>query len=111
MLGCGARGKGMRQLTIAERLTAAVLLPLAAMLSVPFLTSALLPFFGAANATSTEIFIGLVAASIAGAVDLVIARGIVRPLAQVADTIDAVAYAELDSARHCRAAAAKSRAS
>jgi methyl-accepting chemotaxis protein len=88
----------MRQLTIAERLTAAVLLPVAAMLSVPFLTSALLPFFGAANATFTEIFIGLVAASIAGAVDLVIARGIVRPLAQVADTIDAIAYAELDSA-------------
>ena len=28
---------------------------------------------------------------------LVIARGIVRPLAQVADTIDAIAYAELDS--------------
>ena len=36
--------------------------------------------------------------AVAGAVVLVIARGIVRPLAQVADTLDAIAYAELDSA-------------
>jgi methyl-accepting chemotaxis protein len=88
----------MRQLTIAERLTAAVLLPLAAMLSVPFLTAALMPFLDEANATYAEIFIALVTASIAGAVVLIIARGIVRPIAQVADTIDAIAYAELDSA-------------
>ena len=88
----------MRQFTIAERLTAAVLLPLAAMLSVPFLTAALMPFLDEANATYAEIFIALVTASIAGAVVLIIARGIVRPIAQVADTIDAIAYAELDSA-------------
>ena len=88
----------MRQLTIAERLTAAVLLPLAAMLSVPFLTAALMPFLDEANATYAEIFIALVTASIAGAVVLIIARGIVRPIAQVADTIDAIAHAELDSA-------------
>jgi methyl-accepting chemotaxis protein len=88
----------MRQLTIAERLTAAVLLPLAAMLSVPFLAAVLMPFLDEANATYAEIFIALVTASIAGAVVLIIARGIVRPIAQVADTIDAIAYAELDSA-------------
>ena len=88
----------MRQFTIAERLIAAVLLPLAAMLSVPFLTAALMPFLGEANAAFAEIFIGLVAASVAGAVVLVMARGIVRPLAQAADTIDAIAYAELESA-------------
>ena len=88
----------MRQLTIAERLAAAVLLPLAALLSVPLLTAALLPSLDPADAAYAEIFIGFVAVSIAGAVVLVIARGIVRPLAQVADTIDAIAYAELDSA-------------
>jgi methyl-accepting chemotaxis protein len=88
----------MRQFTIAERLTAAVLLPLAAMLSVPFLTAALMPFIDAANAVYAEIFIGLVIASVTGVVVLVIARGIVMPMAQVADTIDAIAYAELDSA-------------
>ena len=88
----------MRQFTIAERLTAAVLLPLAAMLSVPFLTAALMPFLDQANATFAEIFIGFVIAAVAGAVVLVMARGIVRPLAQVADTLDAIAYAELDSA-------------
>ena len=37
-------------------------------------------------------------AGVAGAVVLAIAREIVRPLAQVADTLDAIAYAELDSA-------------
>ncbi len=87
----------MRQFTIAERLAAAVLLPLAAMLPVPFLAAALTPYLGAANETYAEIFIGLVIAGVAGAVVLVIARGIVRPLAQVADTLDAIAYAELDS--------------
>ena len=68
------------------------------MLSVPFLTAALMPFLDEANATYAEIFIALVTASIAGAVVLIIARGIVRPIAQVADTIDAIAHAELDSA-------------
>ena len=87
----------MRQLTIAERLTAAVLLPLIAALSGPFLTATLLPSLDKANVTYAEIFLGFVAVGIAGAVVLIIARGIVRPLAEVADTIDALAYAELDS--------------
>ena len=88
----------MRHFTIAERLAAAVLLPLAALLSVPFLTAALMPFLDPANATYAEIFIALVMASVAGAIVLVMARGIVRPLAHAADTLDAIAYAELDSA-------------
>ena len=92
----------MRQFTIAERLTAAVLLPLAAMLSVPFLTAALMPFLDETNAAYAEIFIGLVTASVVGAGVLVIARGIVRPVAQAADTIDAIAYAELESAAPLR---------
>jgi methyl-accepting chemotaxis protein len=88
----------MRQFKIAERLAVAVLLPLAALLSVPFLTAALMPFLDQADATYAEIFIALVIASVAGAVVLTMARGIVRPLAEVADTLDAIAYAELDSA-------------
>jgi methyl-accepting chemotaxis protein len=88
----------MRQFTIAERLTVAVLLPLAALLSAPLLTAVLLPFLGADEVTFAEIIIGFFAVSMAGLVVLVIARGIVRPLAQVVDTIDAIAYAELDSA-------------
>ena len=87
----------MRQLTIAERLTAAVLLPLTAALSGPFLTATLLPSLDKANVAYAEIFIGFVAVGIAGVVVLIIARGIVRPLAEVADTIDALSYAELDS--------------
>ena len=63
----------MRQFRIAERLAAAVLLPLAAMLSVPFLTAALMPYLDETNATYAEVFIALVIASIAGAVVLVMA--------------------------------------
>jgi methyl-accepting chemotaxis protein len=88
----------MRQFTIAERLAAAVLLPLVAVLSAPVLTALLRPFLDEANLTFTEIFIGLVAVSVAGLFVLVIARGIVRPVAEAADTIDAIAYAELESA-------------
>jgi methyl-accepting chemotaxis protein len=88
----------MRQFTIAERLAAAVLLPLVALLSVPLLTAALMPYLDAANTTYAEIFFGLVTVSAAGAIVLVMARGIVRPIGQVADTLDAIAYAELESA-------------
>ena len=52
----------MRQFTIAERLMAATLLPLSAMLAVPYLTAALLPFLGEANAVYARIVIGLAAA-------------------------------------------------
>src|SRR6185437_1572925 len=93
-----ARGKSMRQFTIAERLAAAVLLPLVALLLVPLLTAALMPYLDAANTTYAEIFFGLVTVSVAGAIVLVMARGIVRPIRQVADTLDAIAYAELESA-------------
>ncbi len=88
----------MRQFTIAERLAAAVLLPLVAMLSAPVLTELLRPFLDEANLTFTEIFIGFVAVSATGPFVLLIARGIVRPVTEAADTIDAIAYAELESA-------------
>lgn len=85
----------MRQLTIAERLSAAVVLPLVAALLGPILAATTLPL-DKANLLYAEIFVGCVAVGIAGALVLVIARGIVRPLAEVADTLDALAYAELD---------------
>jgi methyl-accepting chemotaxis protein len=94
---CGARGQIMRQFTIAERLAAAVLLPLAVMLSVPFLTAALTPLLGRAYATFAEILIWLIATGISGLAVLAIARGIARPVRQVTDTINAIAYAELES--------------
>jgi hypothetical protein len=49
----------MRQFTIAERLMAATLLPLSAMLAVPYLTAALLSFLGEANAAYARIATGL----------------------------------------------------
>ncbi|HEX5212324.1 MAG TPA: methyl-accepting chemotaxis protein [Pseudolabrys sp.] len=88
----------MRQLTIAERLTAAVVLPLAAALLGLLAFAMLLPSLDPANWTFAEICVGAVAICIAGAVVPIVARGIVRPLVEVADTIDALAYAELDSA-------------
>ena len=88
----------MRQFTIAERLIAAVLLPIATMLAVPYVTAALAPFLGETNATYARIIIGLAAAALAGAGVLGIAREISRPLAEVADTLDAIAYAEMESA-------------
>jgi len=88
----------MRQLTIAERLTAAIALPLAALLSVPILTGALALFVDKGHVIYAEAFLASLAVALATVVIVVFARGIARPLAQVADTIDAIAYAELDSA-------------
>jgi len=88
----------MRQFTIAGRLAAAVLLPLVALLSVPFLTAALVPYLGAAETAYVEIVTALVTAALTGAGALAIARAIARPLAEVSDTLDAIACAELDSA-------------
>jgi methyl-accepting chemotaxis protein len=88
----------MRQFTIAERLIAAVLLPLAAMMAVPYLAAVLVPLIGETNAFYARIAIGTAAAVLAGAGVLGIARGIARPLAQASDTLDAIAYAELHSA-------------
>jgi methyl-accepting chemotaxis protein len=88
----------MRQFTIAERLAAAVLLPLVAVMSVPILIAAIMPFLGQAYAAYAEVFIGLIATGAIGAALLTIARGIVRPVSQVTDTINAIAYAELETA-------------
>jgi methyl-accepting chemotaxis protein len=88
----------MRQFTIAERLFAAVLLPLAAMLAVPYLIAALVPLIGESNAGYAELAIWLAAAALAGAAVLAIVRSIARPLADAIETMDAIACAELNSA-------------
>jgi len=87
----------MRQFSIAERLIAVALLPIAAMLAVPYLSGALLPFLGEANAIYGHI-VGLGAIGLAGAAILAIVRSMARPLAAAADTIDAIAAGELVSA-------------
>ena len=89
----------MRQFTIAERLTAAVLLPLAGMLAVPYMAGALAPLVGEANAIYAHIVIWLLAAVLAGAAVLAITRSIARPLVLAAETLDAIAHAELHTAR------------
>jgi methyl-accepting chemotaxis protein len=88
----------MRQFTIAERLIAAVLLPSAAMMAVPYLAALLSPLIGEANSIYARIALTLLAIGSTGAAVLAIVRGIARPLTEVADTLDALAYAELQSA-------------
>ncbi len=68
----------MRQFTIAERLIAAVLLPFATILAVPYVTAALAPFLGETNATYARIIIGLAAAALTGAGVLVSVRRVVE---------------------------------
>ncbi|MFZ0846494.1 MAG: methyl-accepting chemotaxis protein [Pseudolabrys sp.] len=87
----------MRQFTIAERLFAAVMLPLAAVLAMPYLAAELLPFIGETNAIYVWIVVGLAAVAIVRMLVLSIARTIARPLATAAETLDAIAQAELQS--------------
>ena len=78
----------MRHLTIVERLMAAVLLPLGAVVALPILAS----FAGAGDAFRIQI---VTVAGIAGLAVLAVralAQSIARPIAEVAATIDAIAY-------------------
>ena len=88
----------MRQFTIAERLIAAVLLSLTAALALPHVGAALTQFMDDAYVVPAQLVIdGVVLGLIGGAV-FAIARSIARPLAGVAQTLDAMAYGELELA-------------
>ncbi len=91
----------MRQLTIAERLSAAMLVLCGALLAVPLLPAALAPLIGAINPDYGQAIVLLASATVIGAaivLVLAVARSITRPIAEVADTLDAIAHAELQSA-------------
>jgi methyl-accepting chemotaxis protein len=87
----------MRQWTITERLTAAVMLPLAVAFAVTYLGGLLRAALGEAMAGYTGFAVWLVALAGAGAGALAVARSIARPIAEVADTLDALACAELEA--------------
>jgi len=87
----------MRQFTIAERLIAAALLPLTAMVVVRFLTS-VFPVIGDALGGYIEIAVVAIASGLAIGAVWVMAHAIAVPLAEVADSLDAMACAELGSA-------------
>ncbi len=87
----------MRQFTIAERLMVAAILPPIAVLAVPYLALTLLPSLGETHGVFAQIFFGLAAAALGGAVVLAVTRGIARPLAEAADTLEAIADAELQA--------------
>ena len=62
------------------------------------LAALLAPLLGPANAGYAELVIGLAGLAAAGVGVWAIARSIARPLADAADAMDAMAYAELESA-------------
>jgi methyl-accepting chemotaxis protein len=88
----------MRQFTIAERLIAAALLPLAALFAVHYVTAALAALLGPASAGYAASAVGLVAVAATAAALWAIARSIARPLTEAADSMDAMACAELSPA-------------
>jgi len=87
----------MRQLTIAERLIATLLLSLSAALALPYLAGALASFLDDAYAVPAELAAGAVVAGLIGVGVITVARSMARPLASVAETLDALAYGELES--------------
>jgi methyl-accepting chemotaxis protein len=88
----------MRQWTIAERVGTVALLPLAAVVAAPRLAAGLTSFIGEANAGYALVAIVLASAVPVGAAAWLIARSIARSLIQAAETLDAVAYSERQSA-------------
>ena len=88
----------MRQFTIAERLIAAALLPLAALLVAYLLAGALARLLSPVTAGYAALACGAIIAASAAAAILAIARSIARPLEGVASSMDAMACAELGSA-------------
>lgn len=92
----------MRQFTIAERLIVASLLPLCALLAFPYLAAALAPVLGETVAPYGQIVLALIAIISVGMAMRVVARGIVRPVIEATDALDAIAYSELASATPSR---------
>lgn len=88
----------MRQFTIAERVSAVALLPLAAMLAASVVSAALMPVFGETGASYVRAALWVAAAGLAAAAIVKISRGISSALTDATDAIDAIAYAELQSA-------------
>ena len=88
----------MRQFTVAERLIAAGLLPLAALFMVHFSIGVLAPYLGAAIAGYAEIAAGGVVIALITASLWALGKSIARPLVDAADSLDAMACAELGSA-------------
>jgi methyl-accepting chemotaxis protein len=85
----------VRQLTMTERLAAAVLLPFAAALALPYFAAALVLPVGDAYAIPAQFVAGIMVVGLGGGIVVAVARSIARPLKNVAETIDALAYAEL----------------
>jgi len=88
----------MRQWTIAERLIAGLVVPPVTILAAPRLAAGLKPFFGESQADYVFIAISLAGLIASCLVAWLLVRAISRPLAQAIDTLDAIAYAELQTA-------------
>jgi len=87
----------MRQWTITERLMAAAMLALVVVFAIPYLAGVLRASLGQAMGGYADFAVGLAVLAGAGAGAFAVARSITRPIAEVADTLDALACAELES--------------
>jgi methyl-accepting chemotaxis protein len=87
----------MRQFTIAERFIAAALLPLCVMPAVVYSTAALSPFVGEIYIPVVYLVLALAGVGLTGLAIHAMARSIARPLTDIAETVDAIAHAELKS--------------
>src|ERR1700688_5075812 len=88
----------MRQFTIAERLIAAGLLPLAALFIVHFSIGMLTPYLGLDIAGYAEFAAGGVVIGLITVALWTLGKSIAHPLVDAADSLDAMACAELGSA-------------
>ena len=93
----------MRRLTIVERLMAAALLPLCAVGAVPMVPS----FVPVNHAIYAQLIIVVGIAVLTGLTVHRLARAIARPVAEVAATLDAIAYAEIQQAASAPRAATR----
>lgn len=87
----------MRQWTIAERLLASALLPIVAMLAVPWLAAVVEPLVGEKWTGATLIALAIAGIMLVSLGVWAVICSIARPLTQVAATLEAIAYAELPS--------------
>ncbi len=88
----------MQQLTIAERLVLAAVLPLLALPVIWAVDGVLGPVIGPAYVVLLRVGIGLIAAAVVGAALQALTQSFTRPLTETIEALDAIAYSELESA-------------
>ncbi len=88
----------MRQVTIAERLAAVAMPPLAALIVEPALAPLWPSVLGGSGVVVAHMAVVVATAGVSAVAAVAVFRSISRPLAEATDTLDAISHAELSSA-------------